>query len=140
MLWIEKLFTPAWSGRRAPGDLCAALAGVMTELTRDRGDWQVKWGDVNRHQRFDSSAGMAASDARPSLPIAGGHGSLGVGFCFLAGAAESQIRYGDHGHSYVGAVEFTAPIRSRSILPLESHGTRPPRTLRIKRRSTPERE
>ncbi len=37
MIWAEKLFTPAWSSRRAPGDLCAALAEVVGEFDDIRG-------------------------------------------------------------------------------------------------------
>ncbi|GMV24230.1 MAG: 7-beta-(4-carbaxybutanamido)cephalosporanic acid acylase [Phycisphaerae bacterium] len=124
MLWAERIFEPAWRSRRSPGDLCSALAQVMDELAATfNGAWQVPWGDVNRHQRFDTSAGLAVSDDRASLPIVGGHGGLGVGFCYLARGAQppnaaSARRYGYHGHSFVGAVEFTpsGPI-ARAIIP-----------------------
>jgi len=117
MVWVEKLFAPAWAGRRAPGDLCTALAEVITELEHGFGTWHVAWGQISRHQRFDSNAGTAVSDRRESLPIAGGHGALGVSFCYLARAAGTTRRYGYHGHSYVGAVEFGEGPVARTIIP-----------------------
>jgi acyl-homoserine lactone acylase PvdQ len=117
-LWVEKLFTPAWSKRRAAGDLTAALNDVLDELERSMGSWQVKWGDINRHQRFDTSAGFVVSDDRDSLPIAGGHGGMGVSFCYLSRGTATKRRYGYHGHSYVAAVEFgdDRPV-ARSVVP-----------------------
>ncbi len=117
MVWLEKLFSPEWRARRAPGDLSAALGEVMTELERDFGTWRVKWGDINRHERFDTSAGLAVSDARESLPIAGGHGAMGVSFCYLTRAEGTKRRYGYHGSSYVGAVEFGSSPAARNIVP-----------------------
>ncbi|MCC6971362.1 MAG: penicillin acylase family protein [Phycisphaerales bacterium] len=117
LIWAEKLFTPAWSSRRAPGDLSAALAEVMGEYERDFGDWRVAWGEINRHQRFDTSAGLGVSDSRESFPIAGGHGSLGVSFCYLARSNGTKRRYGYHGSSYVAAVEFADAPAARTIVP-----------------------
>lgn len=116
-IWIEKLFTPEWVKRRAPGDLTAALAEVQNELEASFGTWQVKWADINRHQRFDTSAGLLVSDERESRPIVGGHGGVGVSFCYLSRTAQTRLRYGYHGHSYLGAVEFTNPPAARSVLP-----------------------
>ncbi|MCC6425465.1 MAG: penicillin acylase family protein [Phycisphaerales bacterium] len=118
MVWVEELFSPQWRTRRATGDLSACLAEHMDRLERDFGTWRVKWGEINRHQRFDSNALLAVSDDRESLPIAGGHGGMGVGFCYLTRAAGTKKRYGFHGHSYVGAVEFGANgPEARSIIP-----------------------
>lgn len=117
MMWAEKLFTPAWASRRAPGDLAAALTEVMGEFERDFGNWRVAWGEINRHQRFDTSAGLVVSDGRESFPIAGGHGSLGVSFCYLARSNGTKRRYGYHGSSYVAAVEFADAPMARTIVP-----------------------
>ncbi|CAG1772889.1 hypothetical protein BAC2_03199, partial [uncultured bacterium] len=117
MIWAEKLFTPAWALRRAPGDLSAALADVMGAFERDFGDWRVSWGEINRHQRFDTNAGLAVSDDRQSFPIVGGHGSLGVSFCYLARPSGTKRHYGYHGSSYVAAVEFADVPTARTIVP-----------------------
>ena len=75
---------------------------------------------VDRHQRFNSNADIAVSDDRESLPMIGGHGGMGVSFCYLARRGENtKRRYGYHGHSYVAAVEFdpeNGPT-ARSIIP-----------------------
>jgi acyl-homoserine-lactone acylase len=89
----------------------------MTDLEKRFGTWQVKWGEINRHQRFNAISGLEVSDERESLPIVGGHGSMGVSFCYLSRTADTKRRYGYHGHSYVAAVEFSDPPRARSILP-----------------------
>ncbi len=36
-LWIEKVLSPAWVRRRGPGDVTAALAETLDDLTRDFG-------------------------------------------------------------------------------------------------------
>lgn len=127
MTWAETLFTPAWVSRRAPGDLSVALAEVMGDFERDFGDWRVPWGEINRHQRFDTNAGLAVSDDRESFPIAGGHGSLGVGFCYLARSNGTKRHYGYHGSSYVAAVEFGDVPTARTIVPFGAsrHGDSP---------------
>ncbi|MBL8761606.1 MAG: penicillin acylase family protein, partial [Phycisphaerae bacterium] len=117
MTWADKLFSPAWAARRASGDFSAALAEVMGDFERDFGDWRVPWGEINRHQRFDATAGLAVSDDRESFPIAGGHGSLGVGFCYLARSSGTRRHYGYHGSSYVAAVEFGDVPTARTIVP-----------------------
>ncbi len=57
------------------------------------------------------------SNARDSLPIAGGHGGMGVSFCYLTRASGTIHRYRYHGHSYVGAIEFGPQPVARSIIP-----------------------
>lgn len=119
MVWLEKLFSPAWAGKRSPGDLSRALAELQDELARDfGGEWRVPWGEINRHQRFDSSRDFEVSDARESIPIVGGHGGMGVSFCYLTHATGTKRHYGFHGSSYVAAVEFGAdgPV-ARTIIP-----------------------
>jgi len=120
MLWAEKIFSPSWVKRRGVGDFSAALLEVMDDLVRDFGDWKVRWSDINRHQRFDSNADVAVSDERESLPMIGGHGGLGVSFCYLARTGEgTKRRYGYHGSSYVAAIEFDPQKgpTARSIIP-----------------------
>lgn len=117
MLWIDKIFMPAWRAKRKPGDLSLAMMEVIADLERDFGSWHVKWGDDNRLQRFDTNGGIKVSDSRESLPVAGGHGSVGVSFCFLARTEQSKLRYGYHGNSYVAVVEFGDGPTARTIVP-----------------------
>lgn len=118
MEWIEFCSGPIWANKRSPGDLASGLQVVIDTLTERHGDWRVEWGEINRHQRYDSSAQVLASDDRPSLPIAGCHPEQGVSFCYLSARRGEQKRYGFHGHSYVGGVEFTpnGPV-ARTVVP-----------------------
>ncbi len=117
VVWLEKLFSPAWSHRRTAGDLCKALSEVVNELEKDFGTWQVEWGKLNRHQRFDNSADLLVSDDRESLPIAGASGTMGVSFCYLSHQPGTKLRYGYHGNSYIAAIEFADSPVARSVLP-----------------------
>jgi acyl-homoserine lactone acylase PvdQ len=121
LLWFESLI-PAIIARPASltaSQLVTTLGNVMHALEKDFGTWRVKWGEVNRHQRCDLRVAQPNSDARDSLPIAGGHGSAGMVFCYLARAGEgkSHRRYGYHGHSYASVVELGEHVRALSIVP-----------------------
>lgn len=117
VIWIEKLFSPGWRSRRGPGELSLALAELLDELERDFGSWHVPWGAINRHQRFDGNAGLRVGDDRPSLPIVGGNGALGVSFCYLARAENTKHHYGFHGSSFVAGVEFGDTPAARDVIP-----------------------
>ena len=61
---------------------------------------------------------------RPSLPVAGAPGGLGIVFCFYTGrgppapgpADEPKRHYGTMGNSYVSVVEFAPEVRARSVV------------------------
>ena len=56
-----------------------ALEEVIAELNRDFGTWRVAWGEINRLQRIQSGGELEKfSDERPSLPIAGAPGPVGI--------------------------------------------------------------
>jgi len=95
-----------------------ALEKAMSELERDFGAWRVAWGEVNRLQRVHTSGDQEPfSDERPSLPVAGGPGNLGIVFTFGTRATSgNKRRYGTVGNSYVSVVEFGPRINARSIL------------------------
>jgi acyl-homoserine-lactone acylase len=94
-----------------------ALAKAMNELERDFGTWRVAWGEVNRLQRIRTGGEPEQfSDERPSLPVAGGPGNLGIIFNFHTVKVEgSKRRYGRHGNTYLAVVEFGPQIQARSI-------------------------
>ena len=57
------------------------------------------------------------SDARESLPVAGAPGWLGVVFNVYSQPFEGlKRRYAVGGHSYVAVVEFSDPVRAKSLL------------------------
>jgi acyl-homoserine lactone acylase PvdQ len=124
----------SWLGRYDPDKLAEkpadpwlrvqALEQAKSELERDWGTWRVAWGEINRLQRVDWSAGETFSDARPSLPIPGGPGWTGIVFNFYQRrdgspwkvAPGSRRHYGIYGNSYVSVVEFGPAVRARSIV------------------------
>jgi acyl-homoserine-lactone acylase len=94
-----------------------ALEKVAADLNRDFGDWRVAWGEINRLQRVDTLGEEAFSDARASLPIAGGPDWVGTIFTFQNRPEMGQKRrYGFLGASYVSVVEFGPQIRALSLL------------------------
>jgi penicillin amidase len=95
-----------------------ALEEVIADLTRDFGTWQVAWGEVNRLQRIQSGGELETfSDDRPSLPIAGAPGPIGIVNNFYARPEKGQKRrYGVAGTSFVSVVEFGPKVQARSLL------------------------
>jgi len=95
-----------------------ALEEVVADLTRDFGTWKVAWGEVNRLQRIQSGGELETfSDQRPSLPIAGAPGPIGIVNNFYARPEKGQKRrYGVAGTSFVSVVEFGPKVQARSLL------------------------
>jgi acyl-homoserine-lactone acylase len=95
-----------------------ALEEVIADLTRDFGTWQVAWGEINRLQRIQSGGELETfSDERPSLPIAGAPGPVGIVNNFYTRPIKGQKRrYGVAGTSFVSVVEFGPKVQARSLL------------------------
>lgn len=95
-----------------------ALEEVIADLNRDFGTWRVAWGEVNRLQRIQSGGELESfSDAKPSLPIAGAAGPMGIVNNFYTRPEKGQKRrYGVAGTSFVSVVEFGPQVRARSLL------------------------
>jgi penicillin amidase len=99
-----------------------ALEATLVELEKTQGSWNVAWGEINRLQRIhgsqiDLQGRGAFRDDRPSLPIAGAPGPLGVVFNFYTlPQAGQKRRYGVAGHSFVAAVELAAQPKVKTIL------------------------
>lgn len=109
--------TPLSPGVQGERDSVEALEEVVGELSHLYGKWDVAWGDVNRLQRTQSGGEEPFDDSRPSLPIAGGPGDIGIVFNFYARPERNQKRrYGVAGHSFVSVIEFGEKVQARSIL------------------------
>jgi acyl-homoserine-lactone acylase len=95
-----------------------ALEEVTSDLTKDFGTWRVAWGEVNRLQRIQSGGELETfSDERPSLPIAGAPGPVGiVNNFYTRPVAGQKRRYGVAGTSFVSVVEFGPQVQARSLL------------------------
>ena len=101
----------------APWPKIRALEKVIGNLERDWGTWQVAWGELNRLQRVDTSGNEPFSDTRPSLPVPGAAGPLGIIFNFYSRPEKGQKRrYGYLGDTYVSVIEFGQEPQSRSLL------------------------
>jgi penicillin amidase len=117
--WFDKQTRATSAAKQAPFARVAFLEEVVTELTEQWGTWRVAWGEVNRLQRIHTSGELEPfSDEKPSLPIAGGPGPVGIVFNFYTRSEKGQKRrYGVVGHSFVSVVEFGPQVRARSVLP-----------------------
>jgi acyl-homoserine-lactone acylase len=102
---------------KAKEDPVGTLEGILSDLERDFGTWEVPWGQVNRLERGQSGGDEPFSDARESLPVPGGPGPIGIVFNFYAKAEKGQKeRFGVAGHSFVSVVDFGPKIQAKSIL------------------------
>jgi len=99
-------------------DPLAALRQVKERLEGEHGTWKVPYGDVTRLQRVHTSGSQEEfSDAKPSLPVPGGPGTLGMLFVFnTRQPAGAKRAYGTGGNTYVAVVEFGKKPRGRSML------------------------
>jgi acyl-homoserine-lactone acylase len=110
-------FTVNLADEKDPWSKIRALEETIDELNKNFGTWKVAWGEVNRLQRTASGGFMPPTDSRPSLPVAGGPGTLGIVFAFYTQQPEGQKRrYGVQGHSYVSVIDFGPVPQARSIL------------------------
>src|SRR5678815_795542 len=101
----------------APWPKIRTLETVITNLERDWGTWQVSWGEINRLQRVHTSGLDLFSDTRPSLPVPGAAGPLGIIFNFYSRPEKGQKRrYGYLGNTYVSVIEFGQEPQGRSLL------------------------
>ncbi|MBW0144358.1 penicillin acylase family protein [Sphingomicrobium clamense] len=83
------------------------LRSAIARVTRDWGDWGVRWGDVNVYQRIDGAIEQDFDDDKPAIAVPFTPGSTGS----LASAntttpAGEKRRYNRHGNSFVAVVAF----------------------------------
>lgn len=101
----------------APWPRVRALEAAVADLERDWGTWRVVWGEINRLQRVHTGGDGPFSDSRPSGPVAGAPGPLGIVFNFYARPEKGQKRrYGFLSDTYVSVVKFGREPEARSLL------------------------
>ncbi len=117
-LWVEELGRGNVASRAQDVQASMdALEQVADRLHALHGSWKVPWGDICRLQRIHTSGKGGFDDERPSLPVAGGPGWLGIVFNFYPRPQEGLKRYyGVAGHSFVSVVEFGKRVNARSVL------------------------
>ncbi len=110
--WLDYLLTQ----NGAAGQI-AALKRASARLLVDFGSWQTPWGEINRFQRLDGEPVQRYDDSKPSWPVGYGAATWGSLPSLVMKAPQTTKRtYGDHGNSFVAAVEFGPRIRAKSIL------------------------
>jgi len=93
-----------------------ALGRALDDLERDWQTTRVAWGDMNRLQRIHTSGNEPFDADRPSLPVAGAPGTLGIVFNFGTRPGPAGRRFGVRGHTWVSVVEFGPQVRAASVV------------------------
>lgn len=102
---------------KAKKDPLGNMEGIVADLEKDFGTWEVPWGEINRLQRIQSAGEEPFSDSRESLPVVGGPGPVGIVFNFYARPEKGQKeRFGVAGHSFVSVLDFGPKVEAKSIL------------------------
>ena len=123
VLWREQMASDAGVGDDVWGRI-SSLEAVVDALIARYGTWRTSWGDINRHQRPRFRERRSYDDDDPSLPLPAANANL-VGSILTASStrpATEQLRYGTFGNSYVAVMEFSEPIRARTVVPYGQSG------------------
>lgn len=98
-------------------ELLLPFAKTINDLTQRYGSWMVEWGSINRYQRISNDLNQAFSDAGVSYPIQFASALWGMlpsyNSRYFAG---TNKRYGEHGNSFICAVEFGKKVKAKSLL------------------------
>lgn len=138
-VWYEQLYGMGYPAETLkekyiadPDQRFQALVDAADELKKMHGDWKVKWGELNRIQRHPNVADfykIPFSDRKPSLPIIGAPGPMGVIFTqyytpsiFVPFVRETRKRYGVVGPTYFSVIEFGERIRAETLLQYGASG------------------
>lgn len=99
------------------------LIAVAKKLKALHGDWKVAWGKVTRTQRQPNvpsyeAAAQLFRDQKPSLPLVGGPGPLGIAFTlyYTPSIPVRKQRFGVVGGSFMGVYEFSPRIKAATVL------------------------
>lgn len=104
-------------GREEPYPWLRSLDLTMDTYEKTHGNWSVPLGKIIRLQRASRHKKHNYNDASLSLPAAGMPFYMGSIFTFNTHSPDGSIHnYGQHGHSYIGLVEFSNPVKSKSIM------------------------
>jgi acyl-homoserine-lactone acylase len=98
-------------------DKLTALADITADLTKDWGNWQVPWGEINRYQRISPAIDQKFTDTAPSIPIPFASANWGSLASYGTVRPTGQKRsYGRYGNSFVAIVEFGKTVTARAIM------------------------
>lgn len=97
--------------------LVEPLLVVIKELTNKFGKWQIRWGDINRYQRFGNDIPEKHTDSLPSIPVGFASALWGQIPAFKSNYFPgNKLRYGIGGNSFICAVEFGKKVTAKSLL------------------------
>lgn len=109
-------FTDFIIAQTTPQEKVNLLQETLDELTRDFGQWQTPWGEINRYQRLTGNIEEVYDDTKPSLPVAFTPSTWGSLSAYGARKqANTKKRYGYVGNSFVAVVEFGPRVKARSV-------------------------
>lgn len=134
--WYEELYGSDYPAKklkpeyvREPSKRFDALVKAAETLKALHGDWKVAWGSVYRTQRVPKvpnyyvAAEMFRED-RPSFPLVGAPGPLGIAFTlyYTPSTPQRKQRFGVVGASFVGVYEFGDRIKAATLLQYGTSG------------------
>jgi acyl-homoserine-lactone acylase len=98
-------------------DLLYTFYESIKSLEATYGKWQISWGVINRFQRISTDIDNKFDDNKPSLPVGFASSQWGCLPSYISNYFPgTQKRYGEHGNSFVCAVEFGKKIKAKSLL------------------------
>ncbi|MEI6264792.1 MAG: penicillin acylase family protein [Sphingobacteriia bacterium] len=93
------------------------LSGVIDNLNKIYGFWEVPWGTINRYQRLTGKFDEEYNDTKRSLAVALTTSKLGSLPAFESRSFNgTKGRYGFSGNSFIAAVEFGPRLKAKSIV------------------------
>lgn len=93
------------------------FAQTLDRLEEDFRTWNTPWGEINRFQRMDGAIERTFDDEASSIAVPFAAGTWGALASFSPrGNTNTKKLYGQHGNSFVAAVEFGERVKAKSIL------------------------
>lgn len=137
--WYEELYGMGYPAERLkrkyqdePDQRFQALVDAASALVKMHGNWKLRWGDTHRIQRHANVADffkIPFSDSKPSLPLAGAPGTMGVIYTqyytpsiYVPFVREMRKRYGIVGPTYMSVIEFGPRVRAETLIQYGASG------------------
>ncbi len=109
--------TEHFAATASPKELLEPLAAAVNELETKFGSWKTPWGAINRFQRISGDIDNQFDDEKSSLPMAYASSRWGMLPAYISRSfPNTKKRYGEHGNSFICAVEFGPKIKAKSLL------------------------
>ncbi len=105
-------------GKQSPDEeRLAVFKQTVDQVTRDFGQWDTPWGEINRLQRLSGDIKAGFDDEKPSLAVGLASGRWGALAAYGSRTGENTKRlYGYRGNSFVAVVEFGDKVKAKTLL------------------------